>query len=319
MKNLAAQTHFEGPELDSFFSFKKIFFGLPSFLDAVSIGNLNSPKDSLDYLSPEVFSSNILLKPATTRYLVAPPKSMLQLHITTEEIEYSFSAVKFANKVASKVGGVVYNIAKSYLFSSSSFPGFSRNETDYNGNNNSSQIKVTNVPAVISLRDSGRQITRIFLSPVKFHLAALTDTLGRILIIDTNSCDIIAMFKGFRDGQCGWIEVPNENSEYYESSSKSCDSFNSSSSSSILCITLYASRLGLLQVHSIIDYKNPIGTFSIGKGYKLIQSNSHYLGESLSVSNGSYERPVLPPRPASCILINSDGISFPISVSKKSK
>ncbi|OMJ24949.1 Rab3 GTPase-activating protein non-catalytic subunit [Smittium culicis] len=322
MKNLAAQTHCEGSELDSFFSFKKIYFGLPSFLDAASIGLRNPSNNSIDYQSPDVFTSNTLLKPATARYLVAPPKSMLQLHVTTEEIESSFSAVKFANKVASKVGGVVYNIAKSYFFSSSSFPNFSRGDADGSGAASPSHSKTTNVPAVLSLRDSGRQITKISLSPAKFQLAALTDNLGRVLIIDTDSCNIVAMFKGFRDGQCGWVEIHEEKSTNLDTGTKlPTDPKNNNigqfeSSLTILCIVLYASRLGLLQVFSIADYSTPISSASIGKGFKLIQSHSHSLGESLSVDNGYFIKPVLPPQPASCFLINNEGLFMPINIKK---
>ena len=55
-----------------------------------------------------------------------------------------------------------------------------------------------------------RIINRIILSPPhpltgKSSLAALTDNLGRILVLDLDSGEIIRLYKGMRDAQAGWI------------------------------------------------------------------------------------------------------------------
>jgi len=82
----------------------------------------------------------------------------------------------------------------------------------------------TNIPAILFLstdQDRGsnsriskmnsRKILSIVPSPPspltgKSSLAALTDSYGRVILLDLESCTIVRMWKGMRDAQCGWIE-----------------------------------------------------------------------------------------------------------------
>lgn len=61
--------------------------------------------------------------------------------------------------------------------------------------------------AGVEIHDSPRQITQCTVDP-EGDLLALTDTLGRVSLIDLRSKQIIRMWKGFRETSCNWIQVP---------------------------------------------------------------------------------------------------------------
>jgi hypothetical protein len=61
--------------------------------------------------------------------------------------------------------------------------------------------------AGIEIHDSPRQISQCTIDP-DGDLAALTDTLGRVSLIDLKTKQIVRMWKGFRETSCSWIQVP---------------------------------------------------------------------------------------------------------------
>ena len=61
--------------------------------------------------------------------------------------------------------------------------------------------------AGVEIHDSPRQITSCTIEP-DGNLAALTDTLGRVSLVDLTTKQIIRMWKGFRETSCHWIQVP---------------------------------------------------------------------------------------------------------------
>ena len=61
--------------------------------------------------------------------------------------------------------------------------------------------------AGVEIHDSPRQITQCTVDP-DGDLAALTDTLGRVSLIDLKTKQVIRMWKGFRETSCNWIQAP---------------------------------------------------------------------------------------------------------------
>lgn len=59
------------------------------------------------------------------------------------------------------------------------------------------------------LCDLRRTATDVILSPNK-KLAAVSDALGRVLLVDTFRGVVLRIFKGYRDAQCSFIQVPDE-------------------------------------------------------------------------------------------------------------
>ncbi|KAG0237927.1 Rab3 GTPase-activating protein non-catalytic subunit [Actinomortierella wolfii] len=81
--------------------------------------------------------------------------------------------------------------------------------------NPTAMAPATEVPAVLWLSDPQRCIRHVSLAPTPirgavYHypqkLAAMTDSLGRVLLVDLEECEVIRMWKGLRGARCGWIQ-----------------------------------------------------------------------------------------------------------------
>lgn len=57
------------------------------------------------------------------------------------------------------------------------------------------------------LCDSQRQGATVAVSPDR-RLAAVTDSLGRVAVIHVSKGHLVRLFKGYRDAQCAFIQVP---------------------------------------------------------------------------------------------------------------
>lgn len=66
--------------------------------------------------------------------------------------------------------------------------------------------------AGFEIHDPPRQITAVSVDP-DGNLAATTDTLGRVLLVDLDTKQIVRVFKGYREASCVWIEIPRSNVE----------------------------------------------------------------------------------------------------------
>ena len=64
--------------------------------------------------------------------------------------------------------------------------------------------------AGLEIHDAPRQITSASVDP-DGNLAATTDTLGRILLVDLCTKQVVRVFKGVREASCAWIEIPRPN------------------------------------------------------------------------------------------------------------
>jgi hypothetical protein len=69
-----------------------------------------------------------------------------------------------------------------------------------------------NLFAGCEIHDPPRQITFCTIDP-EGDLAAFADTLGRVLLVDLASKQIVRMWKGFRDTSCYWIQMPQLNKQ----------------------------------------------------------------------------------------------------------
>lgn len=92
------------------------------------------------------------------------------------------------------------------------------------------------------LKDPPRKGEKITLSPTG-TLAAITDSLGRILLLDTKALVVVRLWKGYRDASCLFMETlvtkdKASSSTYYEyTKSDYC-----------LCLAIYAPRKGIIEV-----------------------------------------------------------------------
>ncbi|PVV02846.1 hypothetical protein BB560_002690 [Smittium megazygosporum] len=303
-------------ERNSFFSFRKLFLNTPSIIDAVSCGPINSVPSQLSTAGGQVSSSNTVSQTVLNSFIVSGQTHMLDFFSVTKYINHSMSAMGYASKVATRVGGAVFNIAKSYLWSSNNQNG-TQNSGDRISNSSSSSdaTRLTSIKPLFKMSDQGRKIVRIYVSPPQYHLAAMTDTLGRVLLLDTSTFEIIHIWKGFREAQCEWVEFESNHSTL--SFTKSFDNTCQLSGVSNLCLVLYASRFGTLQIYSMIDPIKPIAALQIGREFNLIPYIPFSLGESLLAETVSHSSLIGKRKLDSCFLLHSDG--FVCSVTLKSK
>lgn len=124
------------------------------------------------------------------------------------------------------------------------------------------------------LIDYQRTGCNIYAAPINYQLVAITDSLGRIILVDTDTGLMIRMWKGYRDAQCGFMEIveARNRKEHNSESSRRAGLF----------LIIYAPRKSILEIWCM--QKGPkVATFQASKNGFLIY-NSH------DMSNQKYSR-----------------------------
>ncbi|KAJ2083996.1 hypothetical protein H4R24_000342 [Coemansia sp. RSA 988] len=287
------------------FQYKKWTFDLsmPSVSDAVSYGPATF-KDPLSSLAKNTMTSSPLFSDATAGFIVAPQygEAAFGVFISNEDAVSAFSAVDIAGKVAARVTGAVLNIAKSYLWRNNPLSSSSNNSSGNTSQESiGKQVSGTLVPCAMAICDSPRKVLHISLAPAQYNLAALIDSLGRVMLFDLESCEVIHMLKGFRGCQCAWLEVEycveNADNSALDSPRAIVKTF----------VAIYASKRGVLELYELGSMDRPYATISVGLGWTLVQCPTQPLGGSLLIGNQGSERRATSIGLADCILVDSDG------------
>ncbi|CAH0484311.1 unnamed protein product [Peronospora farinosa] len=113
-----------------------------------------------------------------------------------------------ATAIASKAAGAVWNFAISWGWRQSIDGKEQANYTQLGAG--ATDAAADHVPAPVGAtrsiyEDERRRCKALVLSPTG-RLAAVSDTLGRILLVDTARMMVIRMWKGYRNAQCGWMQ-----------------------------------------------------------------------------------------------------------------
>ncbi|KAJ2828933.1 hypothetical protein IWW50_001117 [Coemansia erecta] len=288
--NEAAMDEADGP----MFQYKKWAFDLntPRVSDAVNYGPATC-RDPLAQLAKSAYMSSPLLSDATARFLVAPHHgdAAFGVFITNEDAAPTFSAVDIAGKMAAKVTGAVLNIAKSYFWRSNPSA-----TAESSGQSTPSRAESsTLVSCALAHRDSPRKVLAISLAPAQYALAALTDSLGRVMLFDLESCEVVHMLKGQRGSQCAWMEVTTDGVQH-------------------MYVVVYAAKRGVVEVYGLGMAEQPLASVSVGLGWTLVQCPTQPLGGSLVVGSAGTERRATQPTPASCMLLSDSGRIARISI-----
>ncbi|XP_046609657.1 rab3 GTPase-activating protein non-catalytic subunit [Neodiprion virginianus] len=129
------------------------------------------------------------------------------------------------------------------------------------------------------LSDIMREGDCIVVSPNR-ALSIVSDAMGRVTLVDNRRGVAVRMWKGYRNAQCGWIEVMEEKNN---GSRKSRGSSSSSSSGNVhgrriaLFLTIYAPKKGVIDIWGI-QQGPKIATFSASKNGRLLYTNYGFLG-----------------------------------------
>ncbi|XP_010276997.1 PREDICTED: rab3 GTPase-activating protein non-catalytic subunit-like isoform X2 [Nelumbo nucifera] len=131
------------------------------------------------------------------------------------------------------------------------------------------------------LKDKPRKGEKLTLSP-SGTLAAITDSLGRILLLDTQALVVVRLWKGYRDAFCLFMEMlvnrdtaSSSTSAYYEHTKNDY----------CLCLAIHAPRKGIIEVWQMRTGPR-LRTIQCAKGSKILQP-THRFGSSLT-SPSSY-------------------------------
>lgn len=128
--------------------------------------------------------------------LVVGKHPMVAFYLVEEQFLSFTTAVSLASTVATKLTSAVFSLARNW------WGGGAPKEEEVE------PPKQTETPVTLSfnsyLSDSKRQVGGIALDPMGRY-AALTDNLGRVILLDVPHRQMLRMWKGYRDAQCAWL------------------------------------------------------------------------------------------------------------------
>lgn len=240
---------------------------------------------------------------------------MLAYYGTSDTSRPLLSAVSLASYVVSRVATPVFSLAKSWWSSSKSTPNSrSASPSPYVPDMPPPPTQIesaTTLPSILSLDDPARRIVQIWHSPPTSNppmhsVAAVSDVLGRVMLLDTDTGEIIRIWKGLRDAVCGWIEIFDINEP--------------SRGNLLLFLVMYSPRRGLLKIFQMRHGKQ-VGVFHIGVGWRLLNCGGEPLGSSMvgierrksALPDNDATRPGL----AGCLLIGPTGEVRRIEINKR--
>ena len=125
------------------------------------------------------------------------------------------------------------------------------------------------------LQDKHRLTEKIVAAPVG-KLAVVTDHFNRVVLFDTHKGVVIRMWKGYRDADCGWIVVEEEEegedpkvSNTGQDPPKRCALF----------LVIYAPKRGILEIW-LTEHGSRVGAFNVGKDCRLLYQGYEPLGRT---------------------------------------
>lgn len=148
------------------------------------------------------------------------------------------------------------------------------------------------------LCDVRRTADTIIMSPNK-KLSVVTDSLGRIILIDNQKGIAVRLWKGYRGAQCSFLQVPDEERNRQNKSTLK--------RRTALFLIIYTPKKGTLEVW-VLQQGPKIVTFSASKNSKLLYTNYGLMG----LTNGQFKNKHN--ISATCFLMDTDGQMKEITV-----
>uniref|UniRef100_A0A7N6BYD9 RAB3 GTPase activating protein subunit 2 (non-catalytic) n=1 Tax=Anabas testudineus TaxID=64144 RepID=A0A7N6BYD9_ANATE len=178
--------------------------------------------------------------------------------------------------VASKLTSALFSAASGWL-------GWNRNKNEEEAIQKQKPKVEPATPLGIrfGLPDSRRHGESICLSPCN-TLAGVTDDFGRVTLLDLARGNAIRMWKGYRDAQLGWLQVPEEQSDWEFSMSAS---LQQRVRRHALFLVIYAPRRGILEVWGMQQGPR-VGAFTVGKHCRLLYAGYRLMGVNSVTSQG---------------------------------
>ncbi|KAF9578327.1 Rab3 GTPase-activating protein non-catalytic subunit [Lunasporangiospora selenospora] len=254
-------------------------------------------------------SSSMYTSQATERFVAVGSKPMMAFYASSSSTRPLFSATSLATQMAARVTSAVFGFAKSIWSNSTSRPSSPALGSGNEGGSPdmkrlsgqgvqdgtggpfgaiypSAMAPATEVPAVLWLSDSQRCIRHVSLAPAPprgscYHypskLAAMTDSLGRVLLVDLEECEIIRMWKGLRGARCGWIQE----ARLVQSSGRGRDAGGDASTIKkhlALYLVIYAPKRGTVEIYPARQGKRA-ALLQVGLGWKICTTFTSPIGK----------------------------------------
>ncbi|CAL7946204.1 unnamed protein product [Xylocopa violacea] len=181
-------------------------------------------------------------------------------------------AIAMASKLANAIGTAVPWFPLNW--------GNSKHQTSHETLKTNVHEPVEPMTCRFGLSDVTREGYSIVSSPNK-ALSVILDAMGRVLLIDNRCAMALRMWKGYRDAQCGWIEVEEEK---HCGVHKAFTKFKQIPQlRSALFLVIYAPKKGVIDIWS--TQQGPkITTFTASKRGRLLYINYGLLGANDNVN-----------------------------------
>ncbi|XP_062561566.1 rab3 GTPase-activating protein non-catalytic subunit-like isoform X2 [Armigeres subalbatus] len=127
------------------------------------------------------------------------------------------------------------------------------------------------------LCDIQRNAFSVWLAP-NYALAAVADNLGRIVLVDCMKGIALRIWKGYRDAQCGFIEVAEKVAK---------DAVPKQVRRKAMFLVIYAPRRSVLEVWSLQNGPK-VGAFTAAKNGQLVYNTHSFMGVSSGSSKVKY-------------------------------
>uniref|UniRef100_A0A182K6M7 Rab3-GAP regulatory subunit N-terminal domain-containing protein n=1 Tax=Anopheles christyi TaxID=43041 RepID=A0A182K6M7_9DIPT len=135
------------------------------------------------------------------------------------------------------------------------------------------------------LCDLQRNAFAVWLAP-NYQLAAVADHLGRIILVDCQRGIALRIWKGYRDAQCGFVEVSEKLAK--ESSSSAAAPGRKMDRRKALFLVIYAPRRSVLEIWSLRAGGPKVAAFSAAKNGQLIYNTHSQMGVTSGASKIKY-------------------------------
>nr|CAD7424763.1 unnamed protein product [Timema monikensis] len=156
------------------------------------------------------------------------------------------------------------------------------------------------------LCDVLRHGDRIVMAPSR-GLSVVSDTLGRVILIDNKKGVAVRMWKGYRDAQCGWLEVQEDVKRHHRTSNGSVTRSSSQYPRTALFLVIFSPKKGLIEIWTM-QQGSKVAMFTASKSGRLLYTNYGLMGlNNLALEGGNR-------CPRSCVFIDPSGAIMNISV-----
>lgn len=153
----------------------------------------------------------------------------------------------------------------------------------------------TPMQARFGFPDKQRKGQTITASPCR-KLSVVTDSLGRVIVVDNDLGIAVRVFKGYREAQCAWLEVHDDMRSRSKGAVKKA-----------LFLVIYAPRRGFLEVFSM-QQGPKVASFPVSKQGRLVSTTYGMMGlNNIPIKGGN--QPSL-----SCVFIDHDAQIHSITI-----